>query len=79
MLNSSEKAKRPEPKGKWSSTGVLTSPVADVVPPAERRDASPSSAQALTQAGMQTKRDKPEALPMGKRAVRQADRAAGKG
>ena len=38
MLNSPRRADRLEPKGKWSGTGVIASPVADVAPPAERRD-----------------------------------------
>ena len=38
MLNSPRRADRLEPKGKWSGTGVVASPVADVVPPADRRD-----------------------------------------
>jgi hypothetical protein len=65
MLISPRRAYRLGPKGKWSGTGVLTSPVADIVPPAKRRD--------LTHAGMQTKRDKPIVLPFGK-ASRKASR-----
>jgi len=57
MLISPRRAYRLGPKGKWSGTGVLTSPVADIVPPAKGRD--------LTRAGMQTKRGKPVVLPYG--------------
>jgi hypothetical protein len=76
MLISPRKAQRLEPKGKWSGIGDLTSPIADGVPPAERRD--------LTHAGMQAKRGKPVVLPKdavqtGKRAARRADGTAGKG
>jgi hypothetical protein len=62
-----------------SSVDAMDSSTADDVPPVKRRDASASSAQALTHSGIHTEQGKPEALPMGKRAVRQADRAAGKG
>ncbi len=44
-------------KGKWSGTGVSFSPVAVVVPPAERRD--------LTQVGIQGERGKPVVFPYG--------------
>jgi len=65
VLISSKRAYRLGPKGKWAGTGAFTSPVADVAPPAERRD--------LTHAGMQTKRGKPTVLPFGK-ASRKASR-----
>jgi len=71
VLTSPARANRLGPKGKWSGTGALTSPVADDVPPAERRD--------LTHAGMQTKRGKPIVLPLGRRTARRAARAVGKG
>ena len=48
-------ADRLEPKGKWSGTGVLCSPVADVAPPADRRD--------LTHSGIQAERGKPVCSP----------------
>jgi hypothetical protein len=43
------------PKGKGSGIGVPNSPIADDVPPAERRD--------LTHAGTGTERGKPVGLP----------------
>ena len=61
----------PEPKGRWSGSGAVVSPDADAAPPANRWD--------LTRTGMYTERGKPDVLPLGKQAVRQADRAAGKG
>jgi hypothetical protein len=56
MLNSPRRADRLGPKGKWSGTGVLASPVVDVAPPAERRN--------LTYAGTCTERGKPVGLPV---------------
>ena len=41
--------------GKWPSTAVRTSAVADEAPPAERQD--------LTHTGSHTERDKPVVLP----------------
>jgi hypothetical protein len=51
--------------GKWSGTGALTSPVADVAPPAEKRD--------LTDSVVFIERGKPVTLPYGK-ALRKASR-----
>jgi hypothetical protein len=51
--------------------GLQRSPAADVVPPAQRRD--------LTRWGIDAEHGKPVALPPGKRAVRRADGAAGRG
>ena len=42
-------------KGMWSGTGAICSPVAVVVPPAERRD--------LTRVGIQVERGKPVVFP----------------
>ena len=57
--------------GKWSGTGVRTSPVANDVPPAERPD--------LTHTGCHPERVKPVSLPLGKQTARDADGGAGKG
>jgi len=51
--------------GKWSGTGALTSPVADVAPLAEKRD--------LTDSVVFIERGKPAILPNGK-ALRKASR-----
>jgi hypothetical protein len=55
----------------WSGADATESSAADDTPPVERRD--------LTHSGTHMEQGKPEALPLGKRAVRQADGAAGKG
>jgi hypothetical protein len=72
-------ADRLEPKGTWSGIGVFCSPVTVVAPSANRRDTSASSVQALTHAGTQAERGKPNGLPLGKRAVKRVDRTVGKG
>src|SRR5207237_1337189 len=59
------------PKGTGPGYGAPNSPYAGVVPPAERRG--------LTRAGPSAERGKPVAFPPGKRAVRPADGAAGRG
>ena len=64
-------ADRLEPKGTWSGTGVVCSPVIVVAPSAERRD--------LTHAGTQAKRGKPVVFPLGKCAAKHTDKTAGKG
>ena len=51
-----------EPKGKWSGTGSLQFPVADVAPPAERSD--------LTHSVTHSERSKPVPLLLGKQAAR---------
>jgi hypothetical protein len=51
--------------GKWPGTGALTSPVADVAPPAEKRG--------LTDSVVFIERGKPVILPDGK-ALRKASR-----
>ena len=84
VLTSPGKADRLGPKGKGSGIGAPNSPIADGVPPAERRN--------LTHAGTGTKRGKPAGLPpsgsllqpkgglkSGKRAARRADGSAGRG
>jgi hypothetical protein len=58
--------------GKWSSVEAAKSSTADVVPPAKKARPNPFSAT-------HSERGKPIVLPLGKRAARQADRAAGKG
>ena len=58
------------PKGKGSGIGAPNSPIADGAPPAERRNPSLRSGQALTHAGTGTERGKPVGLPLGKRAAR---------
>ena len=72
MLSVSEGDHRLEPKGKGSRIGVPISPIADVVPPANRRDLN-HAVDAVTELG------KPVVFPQGKRAARDADRAAGRG
>jgi len=58
-------------KVRGQAQGLQRSPAADVVPPVERRD--------LTRSGIGTEHGKPVALPLGKRAARRADGAAGSG
>jgi hypothetical protein len=72
MLRVSARGQRLEPKGKGSGIGVPISPIADEVPPANRRSLN-HAVDAVTELG------KPVVFPPGKRAARDADRAAGKG
>ena len=56
VLTGPARANRLGPKGKGSGIGAPNSPIADVAPPAERRN--------LTYAGTCTERGKPEGLPV---------------
>jgi hypothetical protein len=58
-------------KGTWPGAGAKRSPAVDDAPPAERHD--------LTHSVASMERGKPVVLPLGKRAARRVDRAAGRG
>ena len=63
VLTRPARANRLGPKGKGSGIGAPNSPIVDGVPPAERRNPSLRSGQALTHAGTGTERGKAVGLP----------------
>jgi hypothetical protein len=63
--------KRLDQKGGEVKDSVPVSSIADVAPLAQRQD--------LPRVGTRAKRGKPVALPLRRRAIREADRAVGKG